>query len=326
MNPVRLTDLHSFFVYVLFGYFFIIPITLLWLKLFKIDDPKQRMNIYLLALTAPITGFILYSTVLIKRCQSGIYPQGMGWQTFASLCSLGTAAIRYLSPLLAVVLLLGLLKAVFASLLVLRMRRHAIVLPPAEGQRVDQLLRKQARLMGIGVPEIIFSNRSDFAAFSAGLIRPVVVISAKLLYKLDDHELEAVFTHELVHIRRGDSKINWLLHLLCGAMFFSPFSSILLKRYLLESERLCDQKTIEVTGNRREYAATLLKVWRVLVEEREFGSGLVTGLTGQKRDMETRITLLLNKTGRGEALPLALSTSILLSAYTVMSFFLGFLC
>jgi beta-lactamase regulating signal transducer with metallopeptidase domain len=322
---VQLTDLHSFFIYVFFGFLFIMPVTLIILYFFKINDPKQRMHFYLLALAAPITAFILYHTVLVKRCVAGVFPEGPGWRLFNVFCAAGNAAVRYLGPLLAVIVVIGLLKALSATLLVARMRRRAVTLGQEEQERVMRLAAKHASLQNMAVPELIFCRRRGFAAFTAGLLRPVIIMNADLPCKLSDCELEAVLTHELIHIRRSDTTKNWLLHLLCGAMFFSPFSSMLLKRYLLENECACDRETVRVTGRPREYAATLVKVWRLLLEEREFKASLAAGLTGQKLEMESRITSLLS--GKQiEKLPVSIHVTLLVTMLASTVFFLGLIC
>ncbi len=326
VKTVQLTDLHSFFIYGFFGLLFIVPLILLCLRIFSIREPKQRMQFYLLALASPLLTFVLYHTVLVKRCQAGFSPGVAGWRLFTAICSLGAAAVRYLSPLLAAILLIGIFKAFFAGLLVMRMRSQSVELGTDETRRVTSLIKKQSLLLGISAPEIIFLRRSDIAAFTAGLFRPVIIMSKELPRKLNDVELEAILTHELVHVSRGDTRKNWLIQLLGGVLFFSPFSSLLVRNYLLENERLCDREAVKVIGHRREYASALLKIWRIMLEEKEFRPGLAIGFTGQKRDMEARITTLINTPCGREVLPLTLLTTILVGSFAVTVFFLGFIC
>ena len=319
-------DLHSFFIYVFFGYFLIYPAVLVSLRIFKIHDPGQRMKFYLLALFVPFLGFALYHTVLAKQCQGGIFPEVPGSVIFNTFCYLGIKAIYFLGPLLIVMFMIGLLKAAAASLLVVRIRRHAVVAHPLKRERVLHILHEQCKKLSMEIPEVIFSSRGRFSAFTAGLLRPVIVINAWLLSDLEDKELQAVLTHELVHINRGDTRSCWLLRLVQNIMFFSPFSKVIVDHYLLENELLCDRETIRLIGNKDEYAATLLKVWRLLVSYQGMKIELGRGFLGSKRDMELRIVSLLKAGKRGEKRSVFLVGTLLTALFLATILYLGFIC
>jgi len=321
-------DLHSFFIYVFFGYFLIYPAVVVSLRLFQINDPGQRMKFYLLALITPLLGFTLYHTVLAKQCQGGIFPEGPGSLIFNTFCSLGTKAIYYLGPLLVVMLFIGLLKTAAAAFFVVRIRRHAIVPHLSKRERVVRILHEQCSRLGMRVPEIIFSRRDGFAAFTAGLLHPVIVINAWLLSDLEDKELKAVLTHELIHINRGDTLSCWLIRQAQNIMFFSLFSKIIVDRYLLENELLCDRETIILLGSRDEYAATLLKVWRLLIGYRDMKPELGRGFLGSKRDMELRVVSLLEegKGKKGEKRSVFLVGILLTALFAITVLYMGFIC
>lgn len=322
---MRVSDLHTFFVYVFFGYIFIVPVLFFCLKLFDIKHPKQRMSLYLLALTAPIAGFVLYHTLLVKRCQTGVLADGLFWRLFDSLCSLGNTAIRYLGPLLVMMLFIGFLKALAGTAYLLRVRSQATEPAPGERARVEALLQARCQAWGMEAPVVVFSQRRGFAAFAAGFYRPVVVVSISVLAHLADQELEGILAHELVHIRRKDTVTGWLLYLLRDLMIFSPFSTMLLNRYLLERERYCDLETVEALGAPRIYAATLLKIWRLLLDEKQFSPGFAAGFTGKKGEMEQRVVSLLDGQEQ-RALPGVLFLTLLFSIATITVLYLGLIC
>ncbi|MDO9534807.1 MAG: M56 family metallopeptidase [Bacillota bacterium] len=323
---MQYNDFHSFFIYVFFGYFLIYPAVIVSLRILKIHDPGQRMKFYLLALITPFLGFALYHTVLAKQCQGGIFPEVPGSVIFNTFCYLGTKTIYYLGPLLVIMLFIGLLKTVAAALLVARIRRHAIVPDPAKREMVVHILHEQCTRLGLEMPEVIFSKRGGFAAFTAGLLRPVIVINAWLLSDLGDKELKAVLTHELVHIYRGDTRSCWLLRLAQNIMFFSPFSKVIVDRYLLENELLCDRETIRLVGSKDEYAATILKVWRLFLSYRGMKTELGRGFLGSKRDMELRVVSLLEEGKKGEKRSVFLVGTLLATLSLAIIFYLGFIC
>jgi beta-lactamase regulating signal transducer with metallopeptidase domain len=119
---------------------------------------------------------------------------------------------------------------------------------------------------------------------------------------------------------------GWLLSMARDLMIFSPFSIALLDRYLLERERLCDRETVAITGDPREYAATLLKVWRLALEQPSYRPHPAAGLTGKKQDMEKRVLSLLHGNRLSSALPGGLFMALLLSVAVVTVLFLGMIC
>ncbi|MCW3491399.1 M56 family metallopeptidase [Dethiobacter alkaliphilus] len=320
------TSLHTFFVYVFFGYFFIFPLVYLCLKVFEITHPKQRMSMYMVALMVPFASFFLYHTVLTTQCRTGYYPTGPLWQLFDLFCRAGDMAIRFLGPILVLLIVLGLLKAAGSTLYLGRL--HASALNPSAEQslRVDAIIKKYCDRWQMSVPKVIFTGRKGFVAFAGGLFRPVVVVSLPLLEQLSATEIEGVLLHELIHIRRGDTLSGWLFHLARDLMFFSPFSTILLDRYLLERERLCDQEAVAVMGRTKTYAATLLKSWRIVVEQKDVSPGVAAGFVGKKQHMEERIHSLLAADVVENKLPQVLFITLMFSVTTFTVLYLGYIC
>lgn len=320
------SELHTLIIYVVFGYSLLFPAVMLCLKVLSINHPLQRLQLYLLALAIPPGGFILYHTLLTKRCQGGLFHAGEGGEAFHFLCALSGNLLTFVLPLLAVLLLLGVLKSGAAFLLITRLRAQAVAPPEDMVRRIKQIVSLRGGNLQISAPEIIYSARPGFAAFTAGLTRPVLVLNCNLAAALSERELDTLITHELVHIRRRDTLKGWLLQLLRDITFLNPLSTILLKRCFLERECLCDRKAMQLTGSTPEaYAATLLKVWRLLLEQQPLNPGLASAFTGKSREMEYRIGSLLAGLNqeRVAALPFyALMASLLIGSLI----FLGFIC
>ncbi len=321
-----ISELHTLIIYVVFGYSLLFPVVLLCLKLFSITHPLQRLQLYLLALAIPPGGFLLYHTFLTKRCQGGLFHTGAGGEAFHILCTLSASLLTFVLPLLAFLLLLGLLKAGAASLLITRLRAQAVTPPRDVTFKVESIVSFRCANLQIQLPEIIYSARPGFAAFTAGIRRPVLVLNRNLAAALSEQELDMVVTHELVHIQRKHTLKGWLLQLLRDITFLNPLSSILLKRCFMERERLCDREAMHLTRSTPEaYASTLLKVWRMLLNQQPLKPGLASAFTGRGREMEYRIGSLLEGLNqeRMAALPFyALMTTLLIGSLI----FLGFIC
>lgn len=283
-------DLHSFFLYVIFGHLLAFPAVALYLK-YVPNNSKQRQILYLVVILTPFITFILYHSLLTKQCHTDIFHLGEKIPDF--LCHLGYLAYSYLSPLLLFFIGAGVLKAAAVPFFIARTRRQAVMMPQHETVRIKRILAAQCAALFLPIPEVIYSGKRGFSAFVAGLGKPVLVINARLFTQLTDQEIKAVLTHELVHIRRKDTIFPYLLRLLCTGVFFSPFSSLLLRGYLLENERGCDREAAACLGDFHGYCAALLKIWGLLLEEDVVIPVLSSGFSAGGREMELRLTSLL---------------------------------
>lgn len=74
-----------------------------------------------------------------------------------------------------------------------------------EGWLVETV-RRQARVAGIGMPEVAIYDSPDINAFATGMNRnsALVAVSTGLLQKMNRDEAEAVLAHEVSHVANGD--------------------------------------------------------------------------------------------------------------------------
>jgi heat shock protein HtpX len=69
-----------------------------------------------------------------------------------------------------------------------------------------QVVRRQAEMAGIGMPEVAIYNAPDVNAFATGMRRnkALVAVSTGLLQAMNRDEAEAVLAHEVSHVANGD--------------------------------------------------------------------------------------------------------------------------
>ena len=90
-----------------------------------------------------------------------------------------------------------------------------------------------------------------------GYWRPVVVLPAD--WKTwNDSSLRMVLAHEAEHVCRRDTWIAFLASLNCAVYWFHPVSWFVRRRLTELAEHICDDVVIRVTGDRNEYAQSLL--------------------------------------------------------------------
>jgi beta-lactamase regulating signal transducer with metallopeptidase domain len=102
-------------------------------------------------------------------------------------------------------------------------RQHAVVPPRAVADAARDL----------GIRRLIVPDLSERLAFSAGLLRPTVVVSSALIDSLDPAPLEAVLAHEAAHARHRDPLRQVLAHAVGRGLWIVPAA-----RRTAELERL----------------------------------------------------------------------------------------
>ena len=113
--------------------------------------------------------------------------------------------------------------------------------------------------------------------------RPVLVLPESMSELLTEAELEAVIMHEMVHVTRWDNLFSNFQMLLCCVFWFHPMVWLIDRRLLVERERACDEKVVELSGAAKVYASSLLKVLGFCLGWKVAGVSLATGSNLQRR-------------------------------------------
>jgi hypothetical protein len=140
-----------------------------------------------------------------------------------------------------------------------------------------------------------------------GYIKPLIIIPTGMLSGLTTDQLEAIFLHELVHIKRHDYLVNLFQMFMEAFLFFNPFVWILSTIIRNEREHCCDDAVVSRTGNVKLYAAALVQ----LEEARLSQTGIALSLAENKNLLLKRIKRLMEKSvknysGRDRIIPVAL--------------------
>jgi len=320
-------ELHTFLIYAVFGYLLIYPLLLGCLRFFAVKDPGQRRLLFLLALNMPLVGFAAYHSIFLKLCEGGHFIFGTTPEYLHLLCLLSDFALQYTTPILALVLTAGLLKAVAAALFTRRLTANAVSPEPRLAERVTKIIRRRAAELGITPPALVYSLRKGFAALSAGLFKPVIILNYNLLADLSSEELDFIIAHELVHVKRRDNMKTWLVNLIRDMVIFNPISTMLLRQIDYETERICDREAAKLTGQESQKAAAiLLKVWKRLAAEKPLKPTLVSAFSAGRVGMERRVMTFIKNEAQTPPVspPVFGSLAFLLVAFSLIYF--GILC
>jgi GWxTD domain-containing protein len=135
-----------------------------------------------------------------------------------------------------------------------RMTRTATQAASLELQRVFQDLKQR-----VGVTRAVRLAHSALVQVPTviGWLRPVVLIPVGCLAGLSAIQVEAIFAHELAHIRRHDYLVSVLQSFVEAVLFYHPAVWWVSKQVRKEREDCCDDLAVRTSGDSLAYAKAL---------------------------------------------------------------------
>ncbi len=121
-------------------------------------------------------------------------------------------------------------------------------------------LRELEAKLGLRRPVRYLTSHRVTGPFTAGWLRPVVLVPRRLLEELRESQLIAILAHELAHVKRYDFAVNVLQTLLGTFFFYHPGVWWMSARIHDEREHCCDDLAVAATGERIDYARTLVQL------------------------------------------------------------------
>jgi ankyrin repeat protein/beta-lactamase regulating signal transducer with metallopeptidase domain len=134
-----------------------------------------------------------------------------------------------------------------------RWRRNLQPLP----QGLAELIGGLSQRLGLARFSRVFISSVVQQATVIGYLRPLVLLPAAMLTRMDPAMIEAVVAHELAHIRRLDLWVNLAQRIVETLLFYHPAVWWLSNRLRTEREFCCDEMAVKATGERLTYASAL---------------------------------------------------------------------
>ncbi len=129
---------------------------------------------------------------------------------------------------------------------------------PVEDPRTHRLLRALTEEMGVRDDVALLATPDDTTPMTFGWRRPVSVLTAVLLD--DEQALRLTLLHELIHIRRRDYAVSWVVRLVSGLFAIHPGVWLLHRRIDQYREISCDAETLgQTTEGAGAYARLLVR-------------------------------------------------------------------
>jgi beta-lactamase regulating signal transducer with metallopeptidase domain/beta-lactamase class D len=96
-----------------------------------------------------------------------------------------------------------------------------------------------------------------------GWIYPLILVPPSSLLGLTPWQLQAIITHELIHIKRYDFLVNLLQIIVEALLFYHPAAIWVSRKIREEREYICDDRTLIVCNDSVGYARALTRIARV---------------------------------------------------------------
>ncbi len=175
----------------------------------------------------------------------------------------------------------------------------------------DMVRRATPRMTVSGVPVRSTAGLMEPGVF--GIRRPVMLVPEELLTRASAQEMEAIFAHELCHVRRRDN-LTAAIHTLVSAMFwFHPAVWMIQKRLLDERERACDENVIDSGTDAEVYARSIVNVCRLYLEA---PASAMAGVSGG--ELKRRVVCIMSQ-GRAARLSFRLKVTMAGVAFLLVS-------
>lgn len=187
----------------------------------------------------------------------------------------------------------------------------------------EDLLKRVARLsdsLGLGDFRRVFASPGVSEAMAMGYLRPMVLLPAAMLTRMQPDMLEAIIAHELAHIRRFDLWVNLIQRVVETLLFYHPAVWWLSKLLRCEREFCCDELAVRATGQRLAVAAALENAGRLRLPGQE-----PTVAIGFRSDHQHTLSRVRHILGLDSAQPnsrfwlAGMLTTLLLAAVTALT-------
>jgi hypothetical protein len=160
---------------------------------------------------------------------------------------------------------------------------------PLEEGRLYDLFQRVLHRMDVRRCVRLCSSAKAVGPMIVGAARPVLLIPASLATGLTFDQWEAIFAHELAHVRRWDYLANLLQTVVETLLFYHPTVWRLSRRIRIERENCCDDWATQVCGEPLAMADALTAIETFRAKEKGSRPSPAVGVRGEGK---TSLTFL----------------------------------
>ncbi len=134
--------------------------------------------------------------------------------------------------------------------------------------------------------QLFFSDKIS-VPMTMGAFKPVILLPIAAINNLTQDQLEAIFLHELAHIKRHDYLLNIIQTIVETILFFNPFIWLISRIIRKEREHCCDDMVLSYINTPLPYARALAEL------EISRTHTLALAATGNKHQLLNRIKRIM---------------------------------
>lgn len=176
-------------------------------------------------------------------------------------------------------------------------------------QRLVTLFNEARAQLGVRQPVRLMIDRKRTIPLVWGVIRPRLMLPAEAR-GWSDSALRSVLLHELAHLKRRDTAVQWLAQIACALHWWNPLVWLAAWRLHVEREKACDDLVLASGVQPSSYAEHLLHVASRLSPARwSSACGLAMA---RKSSLEGRLVAVLSERPNRRSVTRALVTAALL--------------
>jgi len=172
--------------------------------------------------------------------------------------------------------------------------------------------KKCASVLEIKTVPSLFVCENNVSPMILGVFRPQLIIPSFIFESFTPAQINVIFTHEYIHLKRNDRFINILLMAICTFHWFNPLVRIMCRYIRQDMENVCDEETMAMldTGCRTIYGETIVD----LLEKSSvhFVNSMSSTMAYTVKTLKSRIINLCNF-GKKRLRIIALPTAVIIS-------------
>jgi beta-lactamase regulating signal transducer with metallopeptidase domain len=134
--------------------------------------------------------------------------------------------------------------------------------PKVTDHEVLEIVRECAERLGIRTQFAIYESQAVSSPVLYGAFRPRLVLPRGFVGRFTREETGFVVLHEMIHFKRGDLILNWLVTGLQAIHWFNPLVWVGFARWRADREVACDAAVLEAVGDgrSRNYGETIIQL------------------------------------------------------------------
>lgn len=152
---------------------------------------------------------------------------------------------------------------------------------------IIEACKSQLKMKNTKMNNLMVEN--GHSAFVIGLFKPYIIISKDLCEAFNEDEIKHVVLHEMVHLKRKDIILKFIMTIVCCIYWFNPFIWIARAAMMNDMELSCDEKVLSYLNKAeiQDYGRTIIKVLERISINRH--KGIMLNINGSKKNIKTRI-------------------------------------